>query len=191
MLKTSSWAAMLILLALPMVRADVVEVAGSADNGTWNGPHAGLSFAGTSFDVTTNAVGDYFGVDLGTFTLTPGFGVDASTFTVDLTFTLPGTGGADYSAFVVGAIGSHTGGVAITFDPLPQEIVTNGGDFWFGVENFELDLAYGPSREPEPASGILYGDITCATAKVPEPTSILLFGSVLAGFGFAFRRKRA
>jgi hypothetical protein len=174
-----------------MVRADVVEVAGSADNGTWNGPHADLSFAGTSFDVTTNTAGDYFGVDLGTLTLTPGFGVDASTFTVDLTFTLPGTGGADYSALVVGAIGSHTGGVAITFNPLPQEIVTNGGDFWFGVEDFELDLSYGPSRESEPASGSLYGDITCATAKVPEPTSILLFGSVLAGLGFAFRRKRA
>jgi hypothetical protein len=180
-------------------KADSIQIVGTTDgcfDCTTSGPFlgtttiAGLTFTGTSFDVTTDASGSVSISDLGGFTLdrTIAHDYNPDTFLLRVLFTVPtgiAGGGSTYAALLTGLITqTGKGTITIHFDDTFQLFAYSSGS---GSGSFEFGIVSDPQlKETGPSDPTIRGAVRGATftpgggTTVPEPMSVLLFGSGLA-----------
>jgi hypothetical protein len=183
-----------LTLAQGEARADEVTIAGST-TGSFSGTTTGLTFAGNSFSVTTEAgFAALSGTDrLGTFQQAPNAGPLSGTFTLNITFSLPsgiaGGQGATYTATVTGSVGADDeGGALLVFDNASRSqtfTFSNGeanGSFTLTLPDF-VPVTSGDFAE-------LQGRITGSQTPIPEPATMLLLGTGVAGVAARVRKRR-
>lgn len=185
-----------LALSQTVAWADPVTIAGST-TGSFSGLTTGLSFAGNTFNVTTqNGIAALSGLQsLGTFTQNTFAGDLNGAFTLTVNFSLPTgiTGGnsTTYTALVTGSVADlDNGGSLVTFNSAQRAQTftfsspTGAGVFTLLLPDF---VAITSGRTAE-----LHGFILGAqqSAPVPEPATILLLGTGMTGLGAMMRRRR-
>lgn len=187
--------------ALPALAADNVTLTGVATGSFNNGLTSidGLSFTGSTFDVTSSngyyAIGGSAGSpnvnNLGSFTLTgTPANYNGDTFSLDVTFTSP-TGIADsneasFSSLLFGTVSSNrSGGVFVDFSPAPQDFsfsnASGSGMFSLAVNTMSITSGF---TSPVTGSG------KASIVPVPEPSSFLLIAGLL-GSGIIRRGRKS
>lgn len=194
---TSNWRliAVTVFSALCLtntVRGDVVNVAGST-TGTFGTPVPGLSFAGTPFDVITNAFGDAFGVDLGTFTYSAPDGFDSSSSTFNATITItaplgtnPGSAGQVANVGALAFFGVGFGVIDFPDTPLTFNFANNTGSGSFSLtirDTLFFDFSSGSSTAQ------LLGDISSSVVSMPEGPPVELLLSLVVGLGYVIKNR--
>ncbi|MGI8997835.1 MAG: PEP-CTERM sorting domain-containing protein [Pyrinomonadaceae bacterium] len=189
-----------------IARADEITVAGNATGGFNGGASTtlqGLSFSGSTFNVTTLDNRASLGGDpsppaptnvnnLGSFTLTStNANYDGNTFQLLVTFTAPAgiTGGnpATFSAMLSGRVNTAgDGGVFVDFNNTPMNFSFSNAQASGSFSLMVNDLSINPGQTIS-LSGNIIGS---QTAAIPEPATMLLLGTGLAGVASRVRKRR-
>lgn len=202
-IKTFVRAGSLALLAAAATGAlgQSLNLQGSA-TGTFNGgsssTYQGLTYTGSTFNVTTS--NGFYGLggnpatvnvdNLGSFSLSgQAYNYTPATFTLDVTFSQPGgiTNGTSntYTAQLFGSVTSnHNGGVDVSFS-------NNAKTFFYsnasGSGAFDLNVNSVSINPSQVASVTGYG--TATVNPVPEPASMFCIASGLVGVVLKRRKK--